>query len=58
MTRFPAALYDNSDPLYAPLTGWARDCLYWRPSARYASAEHGMSSTRLTGRRGDGQDDK
>jgi len=55
---FDKALYDGSDPLYAPLTGWSRQYLYWRPAPRYKQIAHGMKSTRLTGQKGDGQDAK
>lgn len=53
---FDPALYDDSKPLYAPLTGWSGNALYWRPSAAYKGHDHGMASTRLPGTKGDGRD--
>jgi integrase len=35
---------------------WSKGHPYWRPSKRYAKAQHGMKPTRLTGQQGDGLD--
>ena len=55
MTGFDRALYDDSDPLYAPLTNWREDRLYWRPSAAYRKLGF-TQSVRLPGKQGDGLD--
>jgi hypothetical protein len=55
MTTFERALYDDSDPLYAPLTNWTNGRCYWRPSAAYRKL--GITgSVRLPGHEGDGRD--
>jgi hypothetical protein len=35
---------------------WSKGNPYWRPSKRYAKAQHGMTPQRLTGQQGDGLD--
>jgi hypothetical protein len=55
MTGFDRALYDDSDPLYSPLTNWTGDRAYWKPSAAYRKL--GVTERiRLPGVKGDGRD--
>jgi hypothetical protein len=53
---FEPSLWDDSDPLYAPLMDRVKDRYAWRASARYVAL--GVSGTRiyLPGKVGDGQD--
>ena len=53
---FEPALWDDSDPLYAPLIGRVKDRYAWRPSARYKALGAAMSRIYLPGKAGDGQD--
>lgn len=54
--RFREALYDGSDPLYAPLTSRSKDILYWKPSARFVKLGANPKPISLTGRIGDDND--
>jgi integrase len=46
--------YDN--PEIPRFIVWSKGFAYWRPSKRYAKAQHGMKPVRLTGQQGDGLD--
>lgn len=54
--RFKSALWDGSDPLYAPCTRLSKKWLYWRAPAQYVKAGYSITSYRLPGEVGDGQD--
>lgn len=56
MTYRPA-LYDGSDPLYAPGAGWSGRWCYWKPPAKYRKLGYPKTSERLPGERDDGQDE-
>ncbi len=53
---FRQALWDGSDPLYAPCMRQSKRWFYWRPPARYVKAGYNKSPIRLPGEQGDGQD--
>lgn len=53
---FKPALWDGSDPLYAPCMRRVKRWFYWRPPARYITAGYNKSPIRLPGEDGDGQD--
>jgi hypothetical protein len=53
--RFHDALYDGSDPLYAPLTSRSKKYVYWKPSARFVRMGASKKPVKLTGEVGDGQ---
>jgi integrase len=50
---FEKALWNNSDPDYAPLTNWSRDYLYWKPSKKYRDLGYPAKPVRLPGVKGD-----
>lgn len=54
--RFKPALWDGSDPTYAPCVSTARNLFYWRPPARYVAAGYRADAVRLPGEKGDGRD--
>ncbi|MCJ8138566.1 tyrosine-type recombinase/integrase [Falsirhodobacter halotolerans] len=53
---FKAALWDGSDPLYAPCMRRVKRWFYWRPPARYVTAGYSKNPIRLPGEADDGQD--
>ena len=53
---YKPALYDGSDPLYAPGKVPSRDLFYWRAPRKYIAAGYTSAPTRLPGRQGDGLD--
>lgn len=53
---YKPALWDGSDPLYAPNTARSKDWLYWKPTKKFIDAGFPKSPRRLPGRIGDGQD--
>lgn len=53
---FRDALYDGSDPLYAPLAYRSKEYMYWRPTKRFIVMGADKRPIRLTGKVGDGQD--
>lgn len=53
---FDPALWDDSDPFYAPCLKWQRDRPIWRAPARYVKAGYSIKSRTLTGTKGDGKD--
>jgi len=52
-SQYPAALYDGSDPLYAPHTNRIKDYVYWRPGKRFVDAGFPKMPRRLPGKEGD-----
>ena len=54
--RFKQALWDGTDPLYAPCVRQSKRWFYWRPPARYVAAGYDASAVRLMGESGDGLD--
>lgn len=56
MTRYLAALWDDSDPTYAPGLKVVRGVLYWRPTKRCVDMGFPSSAVRLPGSDGDGRD--
>lgn len=57
MDTFKPALWDGSDPAYAPCMGASDGNLYWKAPQRYRKAGYKITSVRLTGKHGDGQDE-
>lgn len=47
MTDFRGALYDGSDPLYAPGISWSGRFAYWKPPAKYLKAGYEITRVRL-----------
>ena len=47
------ALWDGSDPLYAPNTARTKDWLYWKPTKKFVDAGFSKTQRRLPGRIGD-----
>ncbi|MGA0617544.1 recombinase [Paracoccus sp. KR1-242] len=54
--HFSPALWDGSDPLYAPCTRQAKGLVYWQPPRKYRTAGYKVGNMRLPGRIGDGND--
>lgn len=54
--RFKEALYDDSDPLYAPCTSRSRDLIYWVPTATCVAMGYPSKRIALPGVHGDGRD--
>jgi len=54
--HFSPALWDGSDPLYAPCTRVAKGLVYWQPPKKYRTAGYKVGNMRLPGRDGDGKD--
>ena len=50
------ALWDGSDPSYAPGLSKGRQYYYWKPSPKFRKMGYPKTSIRLTGEEGDGQD--
>lgn len=50
------ALWDGSDPLYAPNTARTKDWLYWKPTRKFVDNGFPKTPRRLPGRIGDGND--
>ncbi|MBT9385516.1 recombinase [Pseudooceanicola sp. CBS1P-1] len=53
---YKEALWDGSDPSYAPGAVRSRDLWYWKPSTKFRQLGYPKTSVRLTGAHGDGQD--
>jgi integrase len=56
MIGFKGALWDGSDPTYAPCTGASDGHVYWKAPKKYRDAGYAMKSKRLVGKVGDGLD--
>jgi hypothetical protein len=54
--RFKPALYDDSDPFYAPCTGRTRDSIWWKVPRAYRELNYPGANVKLPGTVGDGQD--
>lgn len=50
------ALWDGSNPLYAPNTARTKDWLYWKPTKKFVDSGFPKAPRRLPGRIGDGND--
>lgn len=50
---FKSALWDDSDPDYAPLANWTGNWCYWRPSKKYVALGYPADPVRLPGTKGD-----
>ncbi|MBT9384490.1 recombinase [Pseudooceanicola sp. CBS1P-1] len=53
---YKEALWDGSDPSYAPGAVRGRNYWYWKPSGKFRQMGYAKTSVRLTGEHGDGQD--
>ncbi|MBR9823070.1 MAG: recombinase [Rhodobacteraceae bacterium] len=53
---YKEALWDGSDPSYAPGAVRSRNWWYWKPTAKFRKMGYPKTSVRLTGEEGDGQD--
>lgn len=53
---FRDALWDGSDPAYAPGLNWTGKHPYWRPTRKYLAAGYSIKVIRLPGEKGDGRD--
>lgn len=53
---FKPALWDGSDPLYAPCVRQSKKWFYWRPPAAYVAAGFCKDQVKLDGTAGDGLD--
>lgn len=49
MTTFKPALWDGSDPTYAPGQSQSDSHFYWKPPARYRKSGYSLTSVRLSG---------
>ncbi len=56
MRTFKRALWDGSDPTYAPCIGRSDGLFYWRAPPKYREYGYNISAVRLAGEPGDGQD--
>jgi len=56
--RYDEALFDGSDPLYAPGAGWSGRWCYWKPTPKFRKMGYPVSSVRLPGEKGDGRDEE
>jgi len=54
--HFEPALWDGSNPLYAPCTGVSDGNVYWKAPAKYRKAGYSLKSKRLIGKANDGLD--
>ncbi|MBT9383468.1 recombinase [Pseudooceanicola sp. CBS1P-1] len=54
--NYKKALWDGSDPAYAPGAVRSRNFWYWKPSLKYRQMGYAKTSVRLTGQEGDGQE--
>ncbi len=54
--HFSPALWDGSDPLYAPCTRRVKGLIYWQPPKKYRAAGYKIGNVRLPGRADDGRD--
>lgn len=54
--RFKDALWDNSDPTYAPYMSRSKRFYFWKPPAKVREDGYPKTSVRLTGEQGDGLD--
>lgn len=53
---FDNRLWDGSAPLYAPCLSWTRDTAFWKVPAKYRAAGYKITSIKLPGMKGDGND--
>ena len=53
---YKEALFDGSDPSYAPGMTKGRQFYYWKPSPKFRKLGYPKTSVRLTGEEGDGND--
>jgi hypothetical protein len=53
---YEPALFDGSDPLYAPGAGWSGRWCYWKPTPKFRKLGYPVSSVRLPGEKDDGRD--
>ena len=53
---FDNRLWDGSDPLYAPCLSWSRNTAFWKAPAKYRTAGYKITSMKLPGEKGDGND--
>lgn len=56
MARFKQALWDNSDPNYAPGLTPSKDWFYWVASKKFAALGYEPKREKLEGTKGDGRD--
>lgn len=56
MTRFKEALYDESDPLYAPCISKSHRNYWWKAPRKYVAMGYMMTHAKLPGTEGDGRD--
>lgn len=56
MARFKQALWDNSDPTYAPGLTPSKDWFYWVASKKFAALGYEPKREKLDGVKGDGRD--
>jgi len=54
--NFDGRLWDGSDPLYAPGLNWNGTRAYWKVPAKYRKAGYAVTTMRLPGEKGDGED--
>lgn len=54
--RYKSALFDGSDPGYAPGLNWSGRYAYWKPTRKYVDLGHPKAPIRLPGTKGDGRD--
>jgi hypothetical protein len=56
LKSFKDALWDGSDPTYAPGLSWSRLSPWWKCPKRYIEAGYNIKSVALDGTKGDGND--
>ncbi len=54
--RFDKALWDGSDPSYAPLASWSGKTMWWKATPKYLRLGYTPERVRLPGTKGDGLD--
>lgn len=54
--RFDKALWDGSDPSYAPLASWSGKTMWWKATPKYVGLGYTPVRVRLPGAMGDGLD--